>query len=255
MKQKYCLHCKTALEIRWRIKFCSRSCAASYNNKNRTEESRKKQAQTVRDTMISKFSNYSKIRFYSCAECGNYFYTKGHRYYKRVYCSDTCRTIGVSKISRIHAIARNFGGVTQSKKINYNGTLLDSTYEVKLAQVLDNLLIQWIRPKRVPYSDLTGKLRSYTPDFYLPDYNVYLDPKNDFLINNVNPSLGFKDSDKIRLVTEQNNMCVHILSLDQLTEEYIKNLVGQTGFEPVIVPSCKDGGIDHSPTDPLNGGG
>lgn len=45
---------------------------------------------------------------------------------------------------------------------------------------------------------MKGIKHTYTPDFYLPEYNVYLDPKNDYLINNINPGLGFKDVDKIR---------------------------------------------------------
>ena len=60
------------------------------------------------------------------------------------------------------------------------------------------------------------KKHTYTPDLYLPDYNVYLDPKNDFLIENINPTLGYSDKDKINWVMEQNGVRVIILNKNQL---------------------------------------
>lgn len=120
------------------------------------------------------------------------------------------------------AILRGLGGVRQTKKILYNGVKLGSTYEVELAKDLDANNIKWNIPKRIKYFDLNNKLHYYIPDLYLPDYNIYLDPKNDFLINNINPRLGYKDSDKIKWVCEQNNIKVFILNKDQLTWKYIK---------------------------------
>lgn len=120
------------------------------------------------------------------------------------------------------AICRGLGGVRQTKKILYNGVKLGSTYEVKLAKDLDANNIKWNIPKRIKYFDLNNKLHYYSPDLYLPDYNIYLDPKNDFLINNINPRLGYKDSDKIKWVCEQNNIKVFILNKNQLTWKYIK---------------------------------
>ena len=44
--------------------------------------------------------------------------------------------------------------------------------------------IIWIKPKAIKYLDINGKQHNYIPDFYLPQYDVYLDPKNDYLIKN-----------------------------------------------------------------------
>lgn len=55
---------------------------------------------------------------------------------------------------------------------------MDSGWEVKLATYLDQRNICWVRPGPVFYIDEKGKRRPYFPDFYLPDFNVYLDPKN-----------------------------------------------------------------------------
>ena len=45
----------------------------------------------------------------------------------------------------------------------------------------------------------------------------FLDPKNDFLINNKNPALGFTDAEKISLAMQQNNIRVIILNKDHLS--------------------------------------
>ena len=119
------------------------------------------------------------------------------------------------------ALQRGAGGFFMRRGIDYNGIKLDSTYEVEVAKSLDLNNIKWVRCKRFPYV-IEGKLHYYTPDFYLPDYDIYLDPKNDFLLNNINPRLGYTDLYKIEQVMIQNNIKVLVLSKDQLTWEYIK---------------------------------
>ena len=47
----------------------------------------------------------------------------------------------------------------------------------------------------------------------------------DFLINNVNPRLGFRDVDKIALASTQNSITVLILNSTQLNWEYIKTIL------------------------------
>lgn len=122
----------------------------------------------------------------------------------------------------VMARKNGFGGTTQSRWIEYNGIKLGSSYEVKVAIDLDAHRVKWEKPRKFDYIDPKGKSRTYTPDFYLPDFDVYLDPKNDFLINNPNPSLGFCDVDKIKLVEEQNKIRVLILSKSHLNWESIK---------------------------------
>lgn len=63
--------------------------------------------------------------------------------------------------------------------VEYNGVMLDSSWELILAKRLDELKIKWIRPSEpLPWEDDEGISHNYFPDFYLPDYNLYLDPKN-----------------------------------------------------------------------------
>lgn len=130
-----------------------------------------------------------------------------------------------AKLSII-AAENQLGGHPYRKHIEYNGVLLDSGLELQLAQRLDLLNIKWERCARFPYVDLSGKKHTYTPDFYLPDYNVYLDPKNDFLIKAINPALGFNDVDKITWVMEQNKIKVLVLNKEQVVNFDISCLGG-----------------------------
>lgn len=108
------------------------------------------------------------------------------------------------------------GGWYSSKRIEYNGIMLQSTYELEFAKDLDKNNISWIRPDFFLYK-LNGKEHRYYPDFYIESLNVYVDPKNDFLINNVNKRLGISDKEKINLVEKQNNIQIIILTKDELT--------------------------------------
>lgn len=125
---------------------------------------------------------------------------------------------------REKALKQHFGGFNMRRGIYYNGIKLDSSYEVIVAESLDKNNILWERPGRFLYH-MDGIIHYYTPDFYLPDYNVYLDPKNDFLIENINPGTGYKDIDKIRQVELENNVKILILNKDQLSWEYIKTML------------------------------
>lgn len=111
------------------------------------------------------------------------------------------------------------------KSYEYCGIKFVSSYEVKVAEELDKNNIKWVKPSRLSYTDTKGKLHHYTADFYLPDYKVYLDPKNDYLIENINPTLGYSDSDKIKWVEEQNNVTVVILDKNHLDWNNIKLLL------------------------------
>lgn len=90
-------------------------------------------------------------------------------------------------------------------------TVLQSTYELRCSEILNELGIKWLRPKALKYDG-----RNYFADFYLPDCDVWLDPKNAFKAR--------KDATKIAKVIEQNNVKLYVLLDEQLTLEYIKHL-------------------------------
>lgn len=110
---------------------------------------------------------------------------------------------------------QGFGGWHTSHSFDYKGITLDSSYEVKFAEDLDRNKIKWSRPKPLLYK-LNGEEHRYYPDFYLDDFDVYVDTKNDYLINHVNPKYGITDVEKIHLVEQQNSVKIYILDKDNL---------------------------------------
>ena len=69
------------------------------------------------------------------------------------------------------------------KMIRYKGIMLDSSWELALAQRLDEQVILWTRPAPLTWIDEAGQSHHYFPDFYLPEYDLYLDPKNPIAMN------------------------------------------------------------------------
>lgn len=92
-----------------------------------------------------------------------------------------------------------------------NEVCLQSTYELRCSEILDELKIDWIRPKALKYDD-----KRYFADFYLPDHAVYLDPKNNYKAK--------LDKEKIDKVIEQNKVKVVVLLENDLTLEFIQRL-------------------------------
>lgn len=124
---------------------------------------------------------------------------------------------------RLSEIAKNrgLGGYQPNAGISKKYKVLDSfgaevclqsTYELACSKLLNEMNIKWIRPKVLKYS---GK--NYFADFYLPQYNLFLDTKNDYKAK--------CDAEKIRLVKEQNNVKLFVLLKDQINEKYIASLI------------------------------
>lgn len=130
-----------------------------------------------------------------------------------------------NKLSKYAKENNNFWKYRKKHLIKYKNFQFDSSYEIEVVKSLEENNIKWEKPKSFKYIDNNNKEHTYTPDFYLPEYDVYLDPKNDFLINNINPNLGYKDTDKIKWVMEQNNIKIYIIDKNSLHWENILNII------------------------------
>lgn len=155
-------------------RFCSKSCAAKYNNRGRvrTEESKLKTATQVKKTQTllglkSSPPVFCKVRMQTCAHCNKVYWR-----IRKKFCSVEC---GIS--------SRTKNALRKTNRQKINGFWLDSGYEVEIATWLNENRIEWIRPKYITYLNECGKETKYFPDFYLPQYDVYLDPKNEYLIS------------------------------------------------------------------------
>ena len=88
---------------------------------------------------------------------------------------------------------------------------MDSTWEIELAKKLNDLSISWERDTgkhRLTYIDTEGSIRNYFPDFYLPDFDVYIEVKGYWTS---------KTKQKMNSVIERNKQ-VSIVILESLEE-------------------------------------
>ena len=102
---------------------------------------------------------------------------------------------------------RRLGGDRPSRHFEYNGFKLCSSYELRVARILDLSGIKWIKPKTTfGWTDDKGNKHTYHPDFFLPDFGIYLDPKNSYCIQ--------RDKEKIKNVRIENSVKVFIISIE-----------------------------------------
>jgi hypothetical protein len=136
----------------------------------------------------------------------------GHVFPKCVHSEET-----KDRLSRI-ACARLAKHSKYSKNVEYRpGVILESSYEVRVAEILDELGVEWEKVRRGFAWDDNGTPRRYIPDFYLPVQDIFLDPKNDYLIT--------KDRRKITSAMKINNITVVVLSNDTINKEFIELMV------------------------------
>lgn len=89
----------------------------------------------------------------------------------------------------------NPGG--KCKWYDVGGVKVQGTWERDIAMKLSHQGIRWIRPRkdRLIWYNLGGKIKSYAPDFYLPDFDLYLEIKGYWWHN---------DKEKMMAVAEQH---------------------------------------------------
>lgn len=95
-------------------------------------------------------------------------------------------------------------------RILYKDIWLDSSWELILATRLDELNVKWIRPDPIKWVDDNGVSHNYFPDFYLVDYDLYLDPKN--------PQAYKVQKDKILKLNEQYDNIIILKTLNECKE-------------------------------------
>lgn len=190
LNPKRCLKCSNGIEYhKQRVSnFCSRSCSASYVQlgKKQSAETSAKKSRALKGR-VSKFRGLSvgsyvnprtkscRIHYRTCNGCNHTFVvasSKGN--YERKTCSANCHIEASVRIRKYPNGRRKltwFDNPWQGK------VLLESSWEVEIASLLTEKNIRWVRPSSVPWID-GSKTRYYFPDFYLPEQNMYLDPKN-----------------------------------------------------------------------------
>jgi hypothetical protein len=100
---------------------------------------------------------------------------------------------GVSNPMQIPEIAqkvsRSKSGIEIQNKCKWfdvDGQRVQGNFEVKVANFLTENSIRWIAHKgisSIQYKDIDSKNRYYNPDFYLPELDVYLEPRAKYFWN------------------------------------------------------------------------
>ena len=160
--------------------YCSQSCAATVNNANRGPmfvEQKIKISKALKGRKSKGFESpfKGKIKIERvkiiCAnpKCKKVFLIE--RWMKRKYCSNQCTMAVVGGKPTSPKAARGKAGIRKdiSKTIYFY-----SRWEANFARLLNYLGIEWV------YEPKTFDLGSqnYTPDFYLPKFNTYIEVKN-----------------------------------------------------------------------------
>jgi hypothetical protein len=218
---KNCLFCnntitlikKTAKEIE-RKKFCCRKCLYEYMKVNSPDKKPRKEIFCSFCNKSLNVINTSKKKFCSnqCAKKGKIIYhpTKEHK-------ETISKSIQNAWINGSYN-KKKAGRTKWYKYKRKDGTEINvqGTWELKYAIYLEENNINFIcHQGYFEYIDENGNNKIYLPDFYLPETNIYIDIKNDYLYN--------KSVKKINLVRACNpNLNLLILLKKDLNDMGIK---------------------------------
>lgn len=155
-------------------RYCSRSCAATINNSKRkwSDSTKEKIARSLTGA-LSPYKGVIKVpRLETCCanpSCGKTFLYKRHR--PRRFCSIKCAMRITGGRPTSPKASRGKAGIRRDIS---ESLYFYSRWEANMARLYSYLGIVW---RYTPKSfDIGGQM--YTPDFYLPGKNTYVEVKN-----------------------------------------------------------------------------
>lgn len=152
-------------------RFCSRQCA---NSRPKSDALKKRLSNKMAGY---KFGNALhpivkpvKMDHRWCSICESEFIVRSCKFNK--YCSDKC----ARKRPGQGGYRKNS---TRKIRSEYKGYWMDSGSERQFAELLDEHGIMWVKNSELyfEYKDIVGKARKYYPDFYLPEYDYWVEIK------------------------------------------------------------------------------
>jgi hypothetical protein len=181
--------CSKTLTGKYQIIFCSHSCAIKTHNIIRSSGDIEIIYPIKKEKKYTKSTGpYTKLFGYTtCNSCQKGFWKL---MFRQVCCSKECRD-NIRSQNKCRKTQIEYFNIYENKNV-----ILQSTWEVTIADWLVTNNVVWFRPsKRLKWYDTTLDVeRTYLPDFYLKDFNVYLDVKN--------PLKQKEDADKISQLIE-----------------------------------------------------
>jgi len=182
---KLCINCKKPLLYsKQRNKFCCKSCAAIFNNKNRsddfiTEEFKEKQRNNAIKGFNKRKRDKGEISYYEleikCPECGKPL-TNEQKMRNRTYCSNSCRSKNISDDTRKKISDAIKERIKNGLHKGWSSRNIESYPETFFKKVLENNNIKYEFNKSVTKESLgLGGGYSYFLDFYIEDKNIDLE--------------------------------------------------------------------------------
>ena len=215
---KVCNHCNKIITYnKKRNIYCSKNCSASKTNKGRIC---KEITKTKIKAKIMNNKSTCKLYLITCNICNKQLLVNRFKKNNKT-CSKQCKNIFIGE-----QVKGKTGGSTKqfiSYMNNGNNVSLDSSWELLVALDLDRNSIRWERPS----SYLLSNGRKYTPDFYLIDFNIFLDPK-------AYRKGYWKQIEKIKQFEIEYKVRCLVLNKEQLNWNAISQmfLAEAVGFEP-----------------------
>lgn len=129
------------------------------------------------------------------------------------------------KISESISI-NNHGG--RCKWYNYNGIWVQGTWELSIAKKLDTFQINWKKTKELEYTlkyiDDNTKEHTYNPDFYLQEYDCFLEIKGHWWGNDKRKmELVMQQNPSVKIIIIEKDLFALLLSADT-KEEFLQLL-------------------------------
>lgn len=185
--KKICLDCGKVISKRKNAKRCVR-CAAKERTKDLIrviyycKKCHKPISAKKVKLCLSCYKEQRKPLTPHCLECGKTL-SKSSIYYSKSHKCGSCvqkgkkrtqESINKQKLKISGKNCYRWGKTaTHSKYLKYNNLFFHSSWEVKFAQWCDKNKIKWFyEPKAFDLGNTT-----YTPDFYLSEFNIYIEVK------------------------------------------------------------------------------
>ena len=155
--------------------YCSQHCSALVNNSGRkmSDLTKMKISNTLKLLPISKRgTHFSKPKVQmNCLNCNKTFELVPYLAKRQKYCSIHCNIVRLGRKTTSPKASKGKNGVRNDISPNIN---FYSTWEANIARVYNLVGLQW------QYSPTIFDLgeHTYRPDFYLPNFDTYVEIKN-----------------------------------------------------------------------------
>jgi hypothetical protein len=155
--------------------FCSHSCCATFSNLRRDYSSVWTPERKLRQSTLMKDSSYRPVPPKKekdkrvCPKCKKVFEVIPSS--SKKYCGNGC-------FLNSGAIGGFRANSTIRHQSIYKDQKMDSGSELKFAQLLDKNSINWTKNSKIFFNfHYEGKPKKYYPDFFLPDYQLWVEIK------------------------------------------------------------------------------